>query len=101
MPSGSSGCLRSGLLAIALAFALAACGGDADGYPQESIDEFVRECDAQPNASEAQCRCVIARLQETMPFDEFERADRALANQGPVDEASLAKLQQAVEVCRS
>jgi hypothetical protein len=91
--------LRSGLALGAVAFALAACGGDDDGYPQESIDAFVRECDAQPNATEEQCRCVIARLQETMPYDEFTTADAALENDQPVDEASLAKLQQAVEVC--
>ena len=83
----------------ALACALAACGGDGNGYPQESIDEFVRECDAQANATEAQCRCVIARLEETMPYDEFARADRALAREERVDDASLAKLRRAVQAC--
>ena len=56
--------------AVALSFAvvgLAACGGGGeDGYPQESVDEFVRECNAQPNTSERQCSCVVERLQEAM-----------------------------------
>jgi hypothetical protein len=92
--------LRSGL---ALAFAvvgLAACGGGGeDGYPQESIDAFVQECNAQPNTGERQCRCVVERLQETMPYEEFVRADEALkANREP-DDGSLRRLRAAVTAC--
>lgn len=82
------------------ATSLAACGGGGGGYPQESVDAFVRECDAQPNATLAQCRCVIARLEETMPYEEFQRADAALEQEEPVDDASLATLQRAVDACR-
>lgn len=92
--------MRSGGLVVAIAVLAGCGGGDGGGYPQESVDAFVRECDEQPNATEAQCRCVIARLEETMPHEEFERADEALKNDEQVDDASLAKLQQAVEVCR-
>jgi hypothetical protein len=94
--------LRSG---VALAFAvvgLAACGGGGeDGYPQESIDAFVRECKAQPNASERQCRCVVERLQETMPHEEFARADDALKEDREPAAASLEKLRAAVSACGS
>jgi hypothetical protein len=89
--------------AVALSFTvvgLAACGGGGeDGYPQESVDAFVRECNAQPNTSERQCSCVVARLQETMPYDEFARADKALKENREPDAASLEKLRAAIEAC--
>ena len=88
---------------LALAFAvvgLVACGGGGeDGYPQESIDAFVQECRAQPNTSELQCRCVVERLQESMPYEEFERADVALKENRQPDEATLEKLRAAVTAC--
>jgi hypothetical protein len=92
--------LRSG---AALAFAvvgLAACGGGGeDGYPQDSIDAFVQECRAQPNTSDRQCRCVVGRLQETMPYEEFAEADKALKENREPAEASLEKLRAAVTAC--
>jgi hypothetical protein len=87
------------VLVVVVAVALTACGG-GDGYPTEAVQTFVAECDAQPNATERQCRCVIARLEETMPYDEFARADEALEQEQPVEEESLAKLRQAVQACR-
>jgi hypothetical protein len=94
--------LRSG---AALAFAvagLAACGGGGDdGYPQESVDAFVQECTAQPNTAERQCRCIVERLQETMPYEEFARADAALAENRQPAAASLQKLRAAVTACGS
>jgi hypothetical protein len=92
--------LRSG---VALSFAvvgLAACGGGSeDGYPQESVDAFVSECRAQPNTTERQCRCVVERLQETMPYEEFARADKALKENQEPDAASLDKLRAAITDC--
>ena len=89
--------------AVALSFTvvgLAACGGGGEGgYPQESIDVFVKECNAQPNTSERQCTCVVERLQETMPYDEFARADKALKENQEPDQASLAKLREAITAC--
>jgi hypothetical protein len=89
--------------AVALSFTvvgLAACGGGGeDGYPQESVDAFVRECRAQPNTTERQCTCVVERLQETMPYDEFARADKALKENQEPDAASLGKLRAAITDC--
>jgi hypothetical protein len=94
--------LRSGEVVVALAVAgLAACGGGGgeNGYPQESIDAFVQECTAQPNAGERQCRCVVERLQETMPYEEFAKADAALTENRQPAAASLEKLRAAVTAC--
>jgi hypothetical protein len=95
--------LRSGDFAVALALAgLAACGGGGGGehgYPEESIDAFVRECTVQPNTGERQCRCVVERLQETMPYEEFARADAALKENRQPAAASLRKLRAAVTAC--
>jgi hypothetical protein len=92
------------LLALGvLALALVACGGDDDkeGYPEESVDAFVSECrKAQKGTTEEACRCVIEQLQKTMPYEEFKRADAALKENEPVDEASLVKLRTAAENCR-
>ena len=92
--------MRSGAaLAFAVAGLVACGGGGEDGYPQESIDRFVRECAAQPNTAERQCRCVVERLQETMPFEEFARADAALKENQEPDAVSLEKLRAAVTAC--
>ena len=89
--------------AVAFAFTvvgLVACGGGGEGgYPKESIDVFVKECNAQPNTSERQCTCVVERLQETMPYEEFARADKALNENRQPDAASLAKLREAITAC--
>ena len=92
--------MRSGVALALAVVGLAACGGGGeDGYPGESIDSFVQECVAQPNTSERQCRCVVERLQETMPFEEFARADAALKENREPDAASLEKLRVAVTAC--
>lgn len=94
--------MRSGV-ALALAVAgLVSCGGNGeDGYPQESIDAFVQECAAQPNTAERQCRCVVERLEATMPYEEFARADAALNENRQPAPASLEKLRAAVTACGS
>ena len=88
-------------VAVALAVAgLAACGGGGkNGYPEESVDTFVQECAVQPNTGERQCRCVVERLQETMPYEEFARADAALKDNRQPAAASLRKLRAAVTAC--
>lgn len=92
--------MRSGLAVACAVLGLAACGGGSDdGYPQESIDAFVEECDKQPNTVERQCRCVVERLQETMPYEEFARLDEALKENRQPDEASIEKLRAAVTAC--
>ncbi len=80
---------------------LAACGGNdgEDGYPEEAIASFVSECRTQPGATEASCRCVIERLEVSMPYEEYALADEALRDDRAPSEASVEKLQTAAEAC--
>ena len=95
--------MRSPLALAVLVAVLAGCGGGDDegerGYPDEAIASFVAECSRQPNATEAACRCVIRRLEVSMPYEEFARADEALRDDRTPDEASLEKLQAAAAGC--
>ena len=91
--------MRSGAALAFVVVGVAACGGGEDGYPQESVDAFIRECREQPNTTERQCTCVVERLQETMPYEEFARADKALKESKEPDAASLEKLRAAITDC--
>ena len=78
---------------------LAACGDD-EGYPQEATDRFVKSCAVRIGATEEECRCTIDRLEKTMPYDEFERADEALREDRAMDPESQRKLAAAAKACR-
>jgi hypothetical protein len=93
--------LRSAVGLALVGVALAACGADDEerDYPDEAVASFVSECRKQPNATEAACRCVIERLQVSMPYAEFERADAALRASRTPEEGSLRKLRTAAEGC--
>ena len=92
---------RVALLLVALALAGCGGGGDDEGYPDEAVDNFVSSCMKQEGATRAACVCVIERLQETMPYEEFAELDAALREGGEQpDPASERKLQEAVEGCR-
>ena len=93
--------MRSPIALALLVAALAGCGGDDDqeDYPDEAIASFVSECRTQPGASESSCRCVIERLQVSMPYEEFARADEALREERAPDDSSVTKLQTAAEAC--
>jgi hypothetical protein len=94
--------LRSALAVAAAAALLAGCGGEDNesGYPDKSVETFVGTCKKQPGSSEAACRCVIERLQVTMPYDEFVAADKALRENREPAAKSTAKLQAAADRCR-
>jgi|GEM_PF-3247931 len=66
----------------------------ADRWPPEVVDNFLRGC--QSKASEAQCRCALARLQERFSLEEFQRLEREAAG-GTVPQP----LADAVQGCRA
>jgi hypothetical protein len=95
--------MRSGAAIAALGLALAAgCGGrdDESGYPKQSVEAFVTTCSKQSGVSAKACRCVIARLQKVMSYDEFVAADKAAREGREPTAASSAKLEAAADGCR-
>jgi len=79
--------------ALALAVTTGCERRPADRWPPEVVDNFLRGC--QSKASEAQCRCALARLQERFSLEEFQRLEREAAG-GTVPQP----LADAVQGCR-
>ena len=94
---------RQLLLGLVAAGALAGCGGGDDGgeerYPQEARTNFVRSCDAQPNASREVCECALEELERTLPYDDFKAADDAIRAGDQPEKETSDKLTAAVEGC--
>ena len=86
---------RIAAVASAVLLVLGACGGD-DGYPPEVVDNFMESCTTQVGASRSYCRCAIDRLQESMPYEDFQAAE-AQINAGSEDLPQ--ELQDAVDSC--
>ena len=93
--------MRHALAIAVVAIALGAgCGGGDEEYPDEAVENFVDSCKSQEGATEEACRCVIERLKKTMPYEEFEDADRAVREEKPMKPESRAKLERAASQCR-
>jgi hypothetical protein len=99
--------------------ALSACGGDdsdsgaGEGigseagsgvngprypYPAATVREFVSSC--AENGSRAVCECTIERLQQTLPFKDFDAADRAIRQERPLSDSTRKTIDEATESCR-
>jgi hypothetical protein len=97
--------------------ALSACGGDdsdsgkdsggndgsgANGprypYPEGTVRAFVTSC-AQ-NGSRSVCQCTIDRLQETLPFKDFDAGDRAIRAGRDLSPSTRRVIDEATESCR-
>ena len=87
------------LAGAALALGSAGCGGGDAGYPDAARETFMRDCRAQPNATEETCGCVLEELERTVPYAEFRRGERALRGDGTLDPSTARKLQEAVNAC--
>ena len=99
--------LATGLVAVACA--LAGCGGDDGGgesggggdYPPEVEENFVKSCSSQPQANEAFCKCTYERIKETVPYEDFKKAEESLSSsQDQAPKEVQDALTKAVEACR-
>jgi hypothetical protein len=82
-------------IAISSGLFLAGCGGPKYQYPDPSVFAFMSSCTSAPGASRSECECSIEKLQEEVPFAEFEREDRELARGG-----QATRILATVEECR-
>lgn len=97
---------RQLVLGLVSAGALAGCGGGDGGgdggekrYPQEARTNFVRSCDAQPNAGRKVCECALEELERTLPYEDFKAADAAIREGEQPQRETSDKLTAAVEGC--
>ena len=81
LPRGLS---RAAILGVAtsLTLVLQGCGEPKYRYPDASVFAFLSSCTSAPGATRSECECSIEKLQEEVPFEEFEREDRELARGG-------------------
>ena len=82
---------------------LGACGGDdstATGYPSDVRDNFMRACKLNSSGNDTACRCILDRLEETVPYEDFKKADAAIRGGDKADADTGKKIAAATKGCR-
>lgn len=101
-----------------LSLGLAACGGDdkkttsstsssattstvAPGakYPAEVEKNFLDACNKSSKGKTDACKCALAKLEETVSFDEFKQADSDIRAGKEADSKISAKINSAIKSC--
>ena len=92
--------MRLTAVAVSLAAtALAAgCGSGRAPYPAKVEKGFLRACNAGERRPQA-CRCILSRLEATVPYDEFRLADEALRAGNRAPAATEKKVAAATNAC--
>ena len=88
----------------ALALTLSACGGDnssnaGGGYPKSAEDNFLAACKTASGGKEAVCKCALAKLEDTLSYADFKRADAAVRGGGKATGDTAKKLEDAISGC--
>ena len=84
---------------VLASLAFSACSGNGK-YPAEAVSGFMSSCISQPGATNRTCSCALDHLQQTMPYDDFKRADTALRAGIGVSDSARNKLADAINACR-
>jgi len=104
-----AGRAQFGLATVAMAMALAACGGDEPTtYTPEVQENFVNSCvdsatsgtaPADESDAEQLCGCMYNELKARMSFEEFKTADQSLREGEQMSSELAATLQAAAGAC--
>jgi hypothetical protein len=85
--------------AMLLAASASACGGSGTGGFSPAIERnFIEACTAS-GAQFKSCRCVYARLKDTVSYEDFKAADDAIRSGGKASPGMRAKVAAAREAC--
>jgi hypothetical protein len=88
-----------------LTLGLAACGGvDNDSkagnkYPSEVEDNFMSACKTSSNGKEDACKCALKKLEETVSYDDFKKADEAIREGGKASGDTSKRIADAISSC--
>jgi hypothetical protein len=100
--------MRSTWLALPLAartLGLAACGGDENDskagnkYPSDVEDNFMKACKTSSGGKEDACKCALKKLEETVSYDDFKKADEAIREGGKASGDTAERIQDAITSC--
>ena len=105
--------MKNVMTAVVLSLALAGaagCGGDDGGsessskepggkYPEQVRKTFLDSCDSQPNATRKTCECALDKVEKTVSFDEFKKADEAIREDPNAKPPGYDKLIKAAREC--
>ena len=96
---------RIALPLAVLSLGLAACGGDDNSssdngkYPSQVEDNFLKACNATSHDKTEACKCALTKLEETLPYDDFKKADEAIRKGGSADPATQKTITAAIKAC--
>jgi hypothetical protein len=97
--------MRLLVAALLAASALAGCGGGSSsstsghhGYPKTAEDTFIKACTAQ-GAKSGYCHCALDRIEGTVPYPEFKKADQALGSLRGAAKDTRGKFLAAIKAC--
>jgi hypothetical protein len=100
--------MRTTWLAVPFAVAalgLGACGGDDNSsktggkYPSEVEDNFMTACKASSGGKEDACKCALRKLEETLSYDDFKKADADIRKGGKASGDTAEKITNAIKSC--
>ena len=103
--------MKNVMTALVLSFALVGavgCGDDGGRdsssepggkYPEEVRKTFLDSCDSQPNATRSTCECALDKVEKTVSFDEFKKADEAIREDPKARPPGYDKLIKAAREC--
>jgi serine/threonine protein kinase len=76
-------------------------GGDQHRfpYPESVINAFVTACERTSGGQRKTCECAIGKLQDTLPYAEFEKADQALREGKSADPDAQKAITDATTSC--
>ena len=100
--------MRTTLLAVpfaAIALTLGACGGSDNSsskgskYPSLVEDNFLNACKLSSNGKEDACKCALKKLEDTLSYDDFKKADADIRAGGKASGDTAKKISDAISSC--
>lgn len=85
------------VVAAVVAFLVLGGGDDGGGYPDDAKDEYLSQCESASGGQTDYCECTLDKIEQEIPYDEFEEIDADIAGGGSVPD----ELQAIITECLS
>ena len=68
-------------------------------YPAAVEKNFLDACKSSSNGNADACRCALAKIEETVSYEDFKAADVAIRGGGAASDETGAKINAAIQGC--